>query len=136
MSKPRYGWWSYAKYMARNYPDLHRELADIQATSTTANYSGEMRGGETSRGTENAALRQLSAIQQKEHDAVELAIQSAGGKPGNGRLRVQLAELVFFSRSHTLEGACRVLHIGYATGKRYQQDFLCDIAKNFGLLER
>lgn len=132
----RYGWWSYAKYMARNYPALHKELQALQITSTTANYTGEPRGGDISRGTERAALRQLPPVQQKEHDAVELALQMAAGRNGNGHLRTQLVELVFFKRSHTLEGACQKLHISYGTGKRYGHDFLCDIARNYGLLEK
>lgn len=135
MSKPRYGWWSYVKYMARNYPNLCRELKDKRATSTTANYSMDTHGDGDARGTENAAMRQLSPVKMREYEAVRKAIESAGAVPGNGYLRVKLAELVYFKRSHTLEGACQALHISYITGKRYNQDFLCRIARAFGILE-
>ena len=136
MSKPRYGWWSYAKFMARNYPNLCRELEDKQATSTTANYSLGPRGSGEARGTEAAAMRQLSSVKMREYEAVRKAVEAAGSISGNGHLRVKLVEMVYFKRSHTLEGACQTLHISYVTGKRYNQDFLCGIAKNFGLLER
>lgn len=135
MSKPRYGWWSYAKYMARNYPILCRELEDKQSISTTAKYSSGPRGSGEARGTEAAAMRQLSTVKMREYEAVRKAVEAAGAVPGNGYLRVKLAELVYFKRTHTLEGACQALHISYITGKRYNQDFLCRIARAFGILE-
>ena len=135
MSKPRYGWWSYAKYMARNYPTLSRELEDKQSISTTANYYLGSRGSGEARGTEDAAMRQLSPAKMREYEAVRKAVEAAGSVPGNGYLRVKLVEMVYFKRTHTLEGACQSLHISYITGKRYNQDFLCRIAKAFGLLE-
>lgn len=134
MSKPRYGWWSYAKYMARNYPILCRELEEKQSISTTANYSaGPRRSGED-RGTESAAIRQLSPVKMREYEAVRKAVEAAGSVPGNGNLRVKLVEMVYFKRTHTLEGVCHALHISYGTAKNYNNDFLCGIAKKFGLL--
>lgn len=135
MSKPRYGWWTYAKYMARNYPNLCRELEDKRATSTTTNYSAGPRGSGDARGTEAAAMRQLSPVKMREYEAVRKAVEAAGAVPGNGYLRVKLVEMVYFKRTHTLEGACQALHISYITGKRYNQDFLCRIARAFGLLD-
>ena len=136
MSKTRYGWWSYAKYMARNYPNLCLELKEKQSISTTSNYSSSHRGSGEARGTESAAIRQLSPVKMREYEAVRRALEAAGAVPGNGYLRVKLVEMVYFKRTHTLEGACQALHISYITGKRYNQDFLCGIAKNFGILER
>lgn len=134
MSKPRYGWWSYAKYMARNYPNLCLELKDKQSISTTANYSSSHRGSGEARGTESAAIRQLSPVKMREYEAVRKAVDAAGSVPGNGHLRMKMVEMVYFKRTHTLEGVCQVLHISYGTAKNYNHDFLCGIAKNFGLL--
>ena len=134
MSKPRYGWWSYAKYMARNYPNLCLELKDKQSISTTSNYSSSHRGSGEARGTESAAMRQLSQVKMREYEAVRKAVEAAGAVPGNGYLRVKLVEMVYFKRTHTLEGVCQVLHISYGTSKNYNHDFLCCVAKNFGLL--
>lgn len=134
MSKPRYGWWSYAKYMARNYPILCRELDDKQSISTTAKYSSGPRGSGEARGTEAAAMRQLSPVKMREYEAVLKAVEAAGSVPGNGHLRMKLVEMVYFKRTHTMEGACHALHISYGTAKNYNNDFLCCIAKNFGLL--
>ena len=134
MSKPRYGWWSYAKYMARNYPNLCLELKDKQSISKTSNYSSSHRGSGEARGTENAAMRQLSSVKMREYEAVRKAVEAAGAVPGNGNLRVKLVEMVYFKRTHTLEGVCHALHISYGTAKNYNNEFLCGIAKNFGLL--
>lgn len=134
MSKPRYGWWPYAKYMARNYPILCRELEDKQSISTTAKYSSGPRGSGEARGTEAAAMRQLSPVKMREYEAVRKSVEAAGAVPGNGNLRVKLVEMVYFKRTHTLEGVCHALHISYGTAKNYNNDFLCGIAKNFGLL--
>ena len=134
MSKPRYGWWSYAKYMARNYPNLCRELKEKQSISTTANYSSGPRGSGEARGTESAAMRQLSHAKMREYEAVRKAVEAAGSIPGNGHLRVKLVEMVYFKRTHTLEGVCHALHISYGTAKNYNNDFLCGIAKNSCLL--
>ena len=134
MSKPRYGWWSYAKYMARNYPNLCLELKDKQSISTTSNYSSSHRGSGEARGTESAAIRQLSPVKMREYEAVRKAVEDAGAVPGNGYLRLKLVEMVYFKRTHTLEGVCQVLHISYGTAKNYNHDFLCCVAKNFGLL--
>ena len=134
MSKPRYGWWSYAKYMARNYPNLCLELKDKQSISTTSNYSYSNRESGEARGTESAAMRQLSPVKMREYEAVRKAVEAAGSVPGNGHLRVKLVELVYFTRTHTMEGACQALHISYGTAKNYNHDFLCGIAKNFGFL--
>ena len=71
MSKPRYRWWSYIKAVIRNYPTLCEKLSDIQSTSVTASLSGMPRGGKPRRETEEAALRQLPLVEQKEHDAVK-----------------------------------------------------------------
>ena len=134
MSKPRYGWWPYAKYMARNYPNLCLELKDKQSISTTSNYSSSHRGSGESRGTESAAIRQLSPVKMREYEAVRKAVEASSSVPGNGHLRVKLVEMVYFKRTHTLEGVCQVLHISYGTAKNYNHDFLCCVAKNFGLL--
>ena len=104
--------------MARNYPNLCREM-----------------GSSDTGGPDAAVVQKLSPVKMREYEAVRKAIESAGSVPGNGCLRVKLVELVYFRGSHTLEGACQAIHISYATGRRYNHDFLCRIAQAFGLLE-
>ena len=118
----------------RNYPNLCLELKDKQSISKTSNYSSGHRGSGEARGTEYAAIRQLSPVKMREYEAVLKAVEAAGSVPGNGHLRMKLVEMVYFKRTHTLEGVCQVLHISYGTAKNYNHDFLCCVAKNFGLL--
>lgn len=136
MSKPRYGWWSYAKYMARNYPNLCAKAAELQKQSVTAGY-GEREGKSSlpGRTTESAALRQLPQTEQEELDAVRIALELMAAKPGSGPLRMKIIELVYFKRSHNLYGAAYAVHVSEATAKRYNGEFLRAIAKARKLLD-
>lgn len=135
MSSPRYGWWGYAKHMARQYPALLAKLAAMQAQSITADYSGQAHGGGASRTTENAALRQLPRAEQEELDAVRLAVDQMVSMPGNGRLRLRIIDLVYWKRTHNLCGAAQAVHVSEATAKRYNGDFLRAVARARGLLD-
>lgn len=95
MSKPRYGWWSYAKYMVREYPKLKREHLDCQ----------------------------LAPAKKAEYDAVQLAIEQTMGLQ-TGKERLALIDMVFWTRSHTLDGAAYALGYSSITAKRFHGDFL------------
>ena len=136
MSKPRYGWWAYAKYMARNYPALCKKAEELQKQSVTAAYGAqEGKASLPGRTTEAAALRQLPPAEQAELDAVRYAVELMASKPGSGPLRLRLIELVYWKRSHNLYGAAMRVHISEATAKRYNGEFLRAIAKARQLLD-
>ena len=103
--------------MARNYPNLCREM-----------------GSSDTGGPDAAVVQKLSPVKMREYEAVRKAVEATGAVPGNGHLRVKLVEMVYFKRTHTLEGVCQVLHISYGTAKNYNHDFLWCVAKNFGVL--
>lgn len=102
MSKPRYGWWGYVKWMIRQYPA--REGKYIQGK----------------------ALDERMAVQR----AIDQTM-----KMDNGQDRLRVVDLVFFKQTHTLEGAALMVPCGYETAKRWIQQFIKLVAKNFGLLE-
>ena len=135
MSKPRYIWWGYVKGMIRNYPALSEKYKDLHEQSMTANYSGMPRGGDASRSVEEITVRELPFTQQREYEAVRLAISKTERYP-NGRDRLYVIRLVFWDRSHTLEGAALQVPCGIATAKRWHGEFIMLVAKNFGLLDR
>ena len=135
MSKPRYIWWGYVKGMIRNYPALSEKYKDMHEQSMTANYSGMPRGGDASRSVEEITVRELPFTQQREYEAVRLAISQTERYP-NGRDRLYIIRLVFWDRSHTLEGAALQVPCGIATAKRWHGEFIMLVAKNFGLLDR
>lgn len=102
MSKPRYGWWGYAKWMIRQYP------------------------ARKDRYCQGNALKERMAVQQAidETDRME-----------NGKERLQVVDLVFFRQTHTLEGAAMMIPCSYMTARRWHNDFIKRVAKNYGLID-
>lgn len=70
----------------------------------------------------------------KERQAVQKAIEQTE-KMTNGTERMQVVDMVFFSRSHTLAGAALMVPCSYATAKRWIQRFIELVAKNYGLMD-
>ena len=134
MSKPRYRWWSYIKAVIRNYPALCEKMNDLQGMSVTSSLSGMPRGGNTRRGTEESAMRELPQIEQREYEAVRKAVETTE-RYKNGRDRLYVIDLVFWKRTHTLEGAAIRVPISRATAWRYHGDFIRLVAKYYGLME-
>ena len=54
----------------------------------------------------------------------------------NGGQTLRLVRMVFFHRSHTLEGAAQVLHISHHTAARRQNAFIRLVAEKMGLTEK
>lgn len=134
MSRPRYDWWPYVKGMIRRYPELARQYEDLHSPSLTANYSGMPGGGGDGRTLEAAAIRELPGTKQREYEAVRRAIGTTE-RMRTGDLRLRLIRLVLFKGSHTLHGAALSIHISYSQAKNYHREFICLVAKNYGLLD-
>lgn len=134
MSRPRYDWWSYVKGMIRRYPTLKEQYADLHSQSMTANYSGMPRSGGVSRGTETVAVRELPGTKQREYEAVRRAIEQTE-QYSNGRERLKVIKLVFWDRSHTLEGAAMVVPCHYKTAQGWSNTFIRLVAKKYGLMD-
>lgn len=132
MSKPRYGWWSYAKHMVRSYPALKREYDELHCQRITANNTGLFGAGNYTRTTENTALRQLPRARQRELDAVEKAIKKTKLLK-TGLERLKLVDMVFWKQSHTLDGAAYALCFSYETAKQYHSDFIRLVGFCYGL---
>lgn len=117
--------------MARNYPFLREELYERMSA-----YSGKRDDMGVKRPTENAAMRELPGIKQKEYTAVRKALDVSETMNGSGSIRVKLVDMVYFQQSHTLYGAAMALHISERTAKRYNGDFLRAIGVAYGFLEK
>ena len=131
MSKPRYGWWSYAKYMCRKYPDHKAELAALREPSTTSAMTGLPGGSSPGNPTEHAALRELPPQQMRELRAVEAAIEETR-KMESGTQRLAVVDLVLFRKTHTVEGAALKAYISPRTAKRYHADFVREVGQHYG----
>lgn len=134
MSKPRYPWWGFARNMIRVYPARKKEYEQLHEPSVTANMSGMPGGGGVSRGTEDIAIRELPKAQQREYEAVRRAIEATKLLP-NGAQRLRIIELVYWKRSHTVEGAA--MRVGYSEdrGKQLHGDFVRLVGKMYGLMD-
>lgn len=135
MSKPRYRWWGYVRAVIRAYPELSRRLAELRHTPVTARYGPSGGAGGPTSPVERAAIRGLPHTEQREHDAVEAAIEQTRTLP-DAAARLRLVDLVFWRQSHTLQGAAREIHVSPRTARRRLSEFICLVAQNLGLLEK
>lgn len=72
-----------------------------------------------------------------EKAAVKAAVEKTE-KMKSGRFRMEIINLVFFKKTHKLAGAAMQIPCGYETAKRWQQDFIREVARNIkcdGLIE-
>ena len=132
MSSPRYGWWGYVKSMIRKYPVRKETLEAFKGLSSpvlTGLPGGKHR---VSRPTENAALRELTPVEQKEFDAVDKAIVFTQ-KLKTGDERMKVISLVFW-KGYTLQNACLKIPCSYDTAQNWHRDFVRKVAENYGLL--
>lgn len=134
MSHPRYDWWGYCKGMIKRYPLLAAEREALKEPNLTADYSGEPHGGGPGNPTLQCACRTLRGVKEREYQAVADAVNAAGRKP-DGRERLILVDMLFWSRSHTLHGAAMAIGVSYRTANRWHSEFIRSVARNFGLLD-
>lgn len=134
MSKPRYKWWGYVKWVIRDYPAKCEELKAMQIMAVTPSYSPQGHGSEASRTTELVALRGFTGQKEREYEAVRQAAEETA-RHKDGALRMKLVDLVFWSRTHTLDGAIMECYVGQRTGWQWHGDFIRLVAKNLGLLD-
>lgn len=77
-------------------------------------------------------MKELTETELHEVDAVEAAV-AATLKLNEGETRMKLVDIIFWKRTHTLEGAAMVLHISERTARRWHTEFIRTVAKEFGL---
>ena len=132
MSKPRYGWWSYAKHMVRKYPELKQEYEALHTQRITAAITGIPGGGSLSDPTATTALRQLPPARQREYDAVRQAIEKTKLlKTGQERLAV--IDMVLWKGTHNIDGAALRINISEKTATNYHSDFIRLVGFCYGL---
>lgn len=130
MSKPRQPWWGYARNMIRIYPERKKELEELHSQQVTAMNCGPGGCGNKRR-TENIALRQLPKSKQQEYDAVNKAIETTL-KLKNGCSRMEIISLVYWKKSHTLEGAGCKVGYAYKEAREIHRDFVRLVGAYYG----
>lgn len=99
----RKAWWGYVKNFIRKY----KFLKDMDR-------------------------KELTETEMREIDAVKAAVE-ATRQMKDGELRVRLVEIIFWRRTHTLEGAAMILHISERTAQRWHTEFIRTVAREYGL---
>ena len=80
------------------------------------------------------AGKSCKGIEARECDAVCRAKEVTYMLP-DGAERLRLVDMVFFRQTHTLDGAAQEIPCSPRTAQRWHQDFIRQVAKEFGLLE-
>lgn len=78
--------------------------------------------------------KQLAGAARREYEAVENAVNEAL-RMNYGALRVKLVDMVFWSKTHTLQGAALALNISEHTAQRWHANFIKSVAVNMGILD-
>lgn len=146
MSKPRERWWTYARNCVRAYPELKRRYEQLHempvtrqpkeivdpTTGKRADFYGAGGGGGAQRQIEQTVMRELSRRDQKELDAVRLALEAIALRP-DGDSRIRFIEHYHFQGLKMQDGAYRA-HISERTAKRWNRELIYLVARNLGLL--
>lgn len=123
MGKSKDNWREETRKIIRAYPALLREENGLRDCRITPSYTGMPGGGNGSSKTETAALKELSPKKQRELDAVKRAIATTG-RYRNAEDRLKVIELVYWRKSHTLQGAAQFCNYSYAAAKEWNAEFI------------
>lgn len=117
------GWRGDARAAIRAYPDLRRREEALHEMQITQAYGKTPGSHSASRTTEAVAVRTLPPDDQRALDAVASAI-STTLRYRNGHERLQLISLVYWQRTHTLDGAALRLSVSPGTAKAWHSGFV------------
>lgn len=134
MSKPRYKWWGYVKWVIRDYPAKCEEMKAMRVMAVTPSYSPQGHGSEASRTTELVALRGFTGQKEREYEAVRQAAEETANYR-DGTFRMKFIELLFWKKTHTLEGAAMACNVCSATARAWHREFIRLVAANLGLMD-
>lgn len=77
---------------------------------------------------------ELTGVALRENEAVRAAVEQTERYP-NGQERLAVIEMVFWKKTHTLEGAALMVPCSIRTAQEWHRQFIRLVARNFGLLD-
>lgn len=80
------------------------------------------------------AASSLSGVAKREYEAVQAAVEATERIEG-GQNRLMVIRLVYWDRTHTMEGAALMVPCSERTAKYWQRKFFETVARNRGLLD-
>jgi len=120
-------WRSEARAALRAYPKIKRKQADMSGQQITPVYGGAPVQHSASRVTEDVALR--SALTEREENiisAVEFAM-AMQSRYYNADARQRMVRLVYWARTHTMQGAAMEVGYNINTVKSWNTEILTAI---------
>lgn len=133
VSRQRYRWWGYVRNVIRAYPELEREYKALKVPQLTAKYNAMPGCGGKSDPTYQAAIRQLPIQEQREYESVNAAVWVTRQYP-NGTQRLEIIRLVYWKRSHTVDGAGEMVGYKERQAREIHGEFIKLVASYLGLL--
>lgn len=130
-------WIDQARQVAKEYRSNCLELAELQKARTYAQQAsgGTGRSGKISKPVERAveqiAEQERINYLEKAIQAVDFALEIVSQKP-NGTDILQLFDMLYYNKSHTIRGISYKLHISERTTKNYNKYFLKVVAIKMG----
>lgn len=117
-------WRERAIGMIKSYLWLKEELKELQSCSITPRLTGTPGGGGSGRKVENAALKELPKEESKQFNAVRQAIKCTKRRYDNADERLKVIDLVYWTRSHDLQGAALKVGYSYDTVQEWHSEFI------------
>lgn len=133
MSKPRYNWWGFALAIIRDYPMRAKALKELREQKLNAELSDMPKSETIGRMVENLATVQLHPQEQREHDAVYMAMLRTKVMQ-EGKLRMDVVRLSIL-KGYTIDSTAVMLHVSERTARRYRWQFVLLVGHMYGFLD-
>lgn len=117
-------WRERAIGMIKAYPHLEKEEKALRTCSVTSRVTGMPGGGGSSRKVESAALRELPKEEARQLRSVAFAIKCTKRRYDNSEERLKIIDLIYWQRSHDLQGAAMKVCYSYDTVQDWHAEFI------------
>ena len=136
MGKAKEPYWSYVKTIIKEYPDLKKQVA-IPLEQRVTSFIGLDGGksGQISDPTQSCVIHDLPPREQRKLEAIEGAIQKTKMQhPADAELRLKVINLVYWKKSHTIEGAAMKVPCHRNVAGSWQGEFIRLVADELDLV--
>lgn len=119
----RNNWRERARRIIEAYPALLRKESQLHSCRVTPVYSGLPGGNAMTRTTKDNVSRELCLEDQRKLNSVKHAIATTS-RYRNSEDRVKVVDLVYWKKTHTLQGAAQICSYSYDTVQEWNADFI------------
>lgn len=136
MGKAKEPYWTYVKSIIKEYPELKKEISTPREARLSAVYGfGGGRGSNIANPTMNCVIHDLPPKKQRKYDAISLAIEKTKVlHPVDAEERLKVIDLVYWRKSHTIEGAAMRVPCHRNVAGNWQGEFIKLVAEELELV--